>query len=232
MKKSWLKVEFLYPPLEGWSQPSGDSPISKPLSHSQPATAIHIAGIPPAFILSSSLPWLPKPPLTQHTKLRDKERQGHMEGEENSASQPAQHGVYRQERKQSCPRLALGKGRQEGNTGERRSRQEGWGCEQREDTWGEGLLAALERGEGEGGATESLEPPSILLSGSGSSRDGRDRRRGTELRTRELSTPQLKGVALKRSKQQQKSAMGIKASSLGAQESGRGHSGERRESKV
>lgn len=73
---------------------------------------------------------------------------------------------------------------------------------------------------------------SILLSGSGSSRDGRDRRRGTDLRTRELSTPQLKGVALKRTKQQQKSAMGIKASSLGAQESRRGHSRERRESKV
>lgn len=97
---------------------------------------------------------------------------------------------------------------------------------------GEGLLAALERGESEGGVTESLEPSSIHLSGSGSSRDGRDRRRGTELRTRELSTPQLKGAALKRSKQQQKSAMGIKASSLRAQESGRGHSWERRESKV
>ena len=109
MKKSWLKVEFLYPPLEeGWSQPSGDSPLSKPLSHSPSATAIHIAGIPPCFhpfILSAKVT-----PPTQHTKLRDKERQGHMEGEENSASQPAQHGVYRQERKQSCPRLALGKG--------------------------------------------------------------------------------------------------------------------------
>ena len=58
---------------------------------------------------------------------------------------------------------------------------------------GEGFFAVLERGESEGGVTESLEPPSILLSGSGSSRDGHDRRRGTELRTRELSTPQLKG---------------------------------------
>ena len=57
---------------------------------------------------------------------------------------------------------------------------------------GEGFFAVLERGESEGGVTESLEPPSILLSGSGSSRDGRNRRRGTELRTRELST-QLKG---------------------------------------
>lgn len=107
-EKVLAEVEFLYPPLEVRSQPSGDSPISKPLSHSPLATAIHIVGIPPAFILSSSLPWLPT--LTQHTKLRDKERQGHMEGEENSASQPAQHGVYRQERKQSCPRLALGEG--------------------------------------------------------------------------------------------------------------------------
>ena len=145
MKKSWLKVEFLYPPLEGWSQPSGDSPVSKPLSHSPPATAIHVAGLPPAFILSSSLPWLPKPSLAQHTKLRDKERQGHMEGE-NSASQPAQHRLYRQERRQSCPRLALGKGRQEGNTGERRSRRKGGGGSRERTHWGEGLLAALERG--------------------------------------------------------------------------------------
>ena len=69
-----------------------------------------------------------------------------MEGE-NSASQPAQHGVYRQERKQSCPRLALGKGRQEGNTGERRSRQKGGGGSRERTRGGEGLLAALERGE-------------------------------------------------------------------------------------
>lgn len=53
-----------------------------------------------------------------------------------------------------------------------------------------------------------------------------------ELRTSELSTPQLKGKALKRSKQRQRRAKGTKASSVGTQESKRGHSEERTECKV
>lgn len=96
---------------------------------------------------------------------------------------------------------------------------------ERASTQGEALLKALERGQGEGGVTSS---------GSGELKQW-ERRRGTELRTTELSTPQLKvgrGRALKRSKQQQRRAKGTRASSLGAQESRRGHSGERRECKV
>ena len=109
---------------------------------------------------------------------------------------------------------------------------EGRGREQREDTLGRGPPCGSREGSVKGGLQRAWSHRSILLSGSGSSRDGRNRRRGTKLRTRELSTPQIKGTALKRTKQQQNSTMGIKASSLGAQESRRGHSRERRESKV
>lgn len=134
------QVEFLYPPLEeGWSQPSGHPPISKPMTHSPPATAIHVAVLPVAFILSSSLPWLPKPSLTQHTKLKDKQRQGHTEGEENSSSQPTQHGVYRQRRgSRAVPPWPWGRGDEKKVTQKGRADRKGGGVSRERTCRGRG----------------------------------------------------------------------------------------------
>ena len=84
----------------------------------------------PAFSLSSSPSWLPKPSLTQHSKLRDKQRQGHTDGGEGTVphSQHNEESTDRGEEAEPSP-LSPGEGAttREGNTKEQRSRQEGWG---------------------------------------------------------------------------------------------------------
>lgn len=89
---------------------TGSTPIFQTLVPLATSPSIHSAVLPTALSLSSSLLRLPKPSVTQHTKLQDKQRQGHTERRGEQFLTATQQGGHRQRRGSRAVPLSGGRG--------------------------------------------------------------------------------------------------------------------------
>lgn len=98
-----MEEELLFPLSEGGQSPSTFQTFV-PLTASLSLSLSCSPHLPPTFSLGPSLPWLSKPSLTQHTKLKDKQRRAHREGGgEQFFMARTTRGLQTEERRQSCP---------------------------------------------------------------------------------------------------------------------------------